>query len=152
MPTGRKARAHGVQPALPLLRRVQGVPEVPAARATARIALRRRTRRRDGGSDRATLYDRRAPSETRARRTPRRAHRAVRAGRRATAAAARRPAADHRAPAAGVQGLGVAEARPSARGDRREGVVPRLLLVTPAELTRDPRARRAAAAAQALGL
>jgi glycogen(starch) synthase len=29
--------------------------------------------------------------------------------------------------------------------------VPRLLLVTPAELTRDPRARRAAAAAQALG-
>ena len=29
--------------------------------------------------------------------------------------------------------------------------MPRLLLVTPAELTRDPRARRAAAAAQALG-
>ena len=56
----------------------------------------------------------------------------------------RHPAADHRAHPALGEGPDPAPLRPPARRARDEAVVPRLLLVTPAELTRDPRARRAA--------
>ena len=91
--------------------------------------------------------------EARGRRPARRLDQAVRAGRRAAAAASAGPAADHRAHPALGEGPDPAPPRPPARRARDEAVVPRLLLVTPAELTRDPRARRARRPrAKALGL
>ena len=60
-------------------------------------------------------------------------------------------AADHRASAAAAEGSDLAPPRPSARRRRDEALVPQLLLLTPAELTRDVRAARAARAALAEG-
>ena len=149
----RAARADGLPPPLALLPRLPRLPAIPAARAPARPPLRGRARRRDARADRPPLH-----------------------GRGAARASSWRPGCATSGSSPYGQDaellplprrirLPITERIPRAVKDpilRRFGhqlgvratqarLMPRLLLLTPAELTRDPRARRAAVAAQSRG-